>query len=364
MKIRSLILLLPVLASLMACHHAAVLPEPSAQVATAIASNTVVTVVTEQVKEIPFVKRSFSPYIGEKWIGNAISYGAYRKGQAPGVKGPSEADILEDLNILKEHWNLIRVYGSDADSERVLKVIHENKLPFKVMLGIWLENETKNLGREVENLEQAHKAIELANRYKNVVLAVNAGNESQVFWSWHRMEAVNLIKYIRTVRANIQQPVTTADDFGFWNKPESHLVADELDFIALHAYPLWNGQKLDHAMVWADSVYQDIRSKHPDMTIVLSEIGWATVYNPEKMGPGEQGSLIKAEVSLRAQEIFLNELNQWTNKNQITTFLFEAFDEPWKGGGDQSGPNEVEKHWGVYNEDRTPKKSLINYLNK
>ena len=363
MKSRSIILLLSlfaVFALLVACHHSSVVPEPIAETA-ALAASQATADSAVSLKEIPFVKRSFSPYIDEKWIGNAISYGCYREGQAPGVQGASEAEILEDLNILKEHWNLIRVYGSDDDSERILKVIHENKLPFKMMLGIWLENETKHPERKVLNEEQVTKAIELANRHRDIVAAVNVGNESQVFWSWHRMEAESLIKYIRTVRANIVQPVTTADDYGFWNKPESQAVADELDFIALHAYPLWNGQSLDYAMHWADSVYQDIQIRHPDMTIVLSEIGWATVYNPEKTGPGEQGSLIKAEVSIRAQEQFLIDLNQWINEKQVSTFLFEAFDEPWKGGGDQSGPDEVEKHWGVYNSDRTPKESLVNY---
>jgi len=364
MKSRSRTLLLPLLASvalLVACHHVSAVPEPIADTAALTPSQSIADSAVYS-KEVPFNKRSFSPYLGEKWIGNAISYGCYRQGQAPGVKGPSEAEILEDLNILKAHWNLIRVYGSDDDSERVLKVIHDNALPFKVMLGIWLENETKNPAREVENLEQVNKAIEFANRYSDIVIAVNAGNESQVFWSWHRMEAVSLIKYIRMVRANIVQPVTTADDFGFWNKPESQAVADELDFIALHAYPLWNGLQLENAMHWADSVYQDIKTRHPDMTIVLSEIGWATVYNPEKTGPGEQGTLIKAEVSLKAQEKFLTDLNLWINEKQVSTFLFEAFDEPWKGGGDQSGPNEVEKHWGVYDENRTPKESFTNYL--
>ena len=59
-------------------------------------------------RQEPFIPRKFDPYLNGKWIGNAISYGCYREGQAPGVEGPSEAEILEDLNILKEHWNLIR----------------------------------------------------------------------------------------------------------------------------------------------------------------------------------------------------------------------------------------------------------------
>ena len=32
--------------------------------------------------------------------------------------------------------------------------------------------------------------------------------------------------------------------------------------------------------------------------------------------------------------------------------MFEAFDEPWKGSPD---PNEPEKHWGLYTEQRKPK---------
>ena len=310
----------------------------------------------------PFETRIFKPYLDDKWIGNALSYGCYREGQAPGVKGPSEAEILEDLNILKAHWNLIRVYGSDDDSERLLKVIDDNALPMRVLLGIWLENETAHPERKVENLKQVSRAIQLANRYPQIVAAVNVGNESQVFWSWHRMETANLITYIRAVRYYIPQPVTTADDYNFWNKPESQAVAAEIDFIVLHAYALWNSQQLDHAIAWTDSVYHDARMRHPEKVIALGETGWATTYNPEKTGPGEQGSLIRGKVSLDAQTQFLYELNAWIKANNVTTFLFEAFDEPWKGGGTQTGPNEVEKHWGVYQADRTPKDSFTRYL--
>jgi exo-beta-1,3-glucanase (GH17 family) len=160
-------------------------------------------------------KRIFKPFIGDEWIGKAISYGPYREGQAPGEKGPSEEEILQDLKILGEHWNLIRVYGSDDDSERVLRVIHEHKLPIKVMLGIWLSNEIVHPHQLQNNQSQVKRGIDLANRFPDEVIAINVGNETQVFWSSHRMDPDNLIRYIREVRRHTKVPVTTADDFNF-----------------------------------------------------------------------------------------------------------------------------------------------------
>jgi len=306
----------------------------------------------------PFEVREFDPYLNDEWIGNAVSYGCYRKGQAPGSNGPSKVEILEDLNIITEHWNLIRVYNADDDSENLLEVIRENNIPIKVMLGVWLANEKKTPGTKEANITNVLRSIELANKYSDIIAAVNVGNETQVFWSWHKMDTENLIRYIRTVRNNTSVPVTTADDYNFWNKPESKPVAEEIDFIVTHIYPLWNGKTLDESIPWLEGTYTFVKNFHPGKQLVLGEIGWATDYNAEKKGDGEQGSLIKGEVSVEAQGKFLTQLNNWISTNQVTTFFFEAFDEPWKGGGENSGPKEVEKNWGVYYEDRTPKESL------
>jgi len=304
----------------------------------------------------------FDPYLNDKWIGNAISYGCYRTGQAPGNIGPSKEEILEDLNIIMNHWNLIRVYNADDDSERLLEVIRENNIPVKMMLGIWLANEEKDPETKKSNITNALRCIELANKFPDIIIAVNVGNETQVFWSWHRMKTENLIRYIRAVRNNITIPVTTADDYNFWNMPESRAVAAEIDFIVTHIYPLWNGKTLENAIEWLDENYQDVKRNHPEKQLVLGEIGWATVYNADKKGDGEQGSLIKGDVSIKAQGKFLIELNKWVNDNKVTTFFFEAFDEPWKGGGEDSGPNEIEKNWGIFYEDRTPKESFQNFI--
>jgi len=310
----------------------------------------------------PFEYRMFYPYLSGKWIGNAVSYGCYREGQEPGKKGPTTEEVREDLKIIAKYWNLVRVYNADDDTERILQVIHDERLPIRMMLGIWLENETNHLEQKQANIRNVLRGIELANRFEEIVMAISVGNETQVFWSGHRMEAEDLIRYIRAVRAHTHQPVTTADDYNFWNKMEAKRVAEEVDFLVTHIYPLWNGKTLDTAIGWMDSTFRDIRSKFPGQPIVLGETGWATDYNIEKKGAGEQGTLIKGEIGLAAQERYLQMHNDWVNATRVTTFLFEAFDEPWKGGGENSPPNEIEKHWGVFYQNRAPKESFENYL--
>lgn len=44
--------------------------------------------------------------------------------------------------------------------------------------------------------------------------------------------------------------------------------------------------------------------------------------------------------------------NYETDPVYIPTFVFEAFDEEWKGS---HHPLEPEKHWGLFKIDRTPK---------
>ncbi len=310
------------------------------------------------------VPRESDSWLHDKWIGAAASYGCYREGQAPGEKGPTKAEILEDLEIIAKNWNLIRVYNADDDTQRILEVIKESDVPIKVMLGVWLENEDNNPAARQSNIINVLRGIELANGYPDIVTAVNVGNETQVYWSGHRLNTDTLIRYIRVLREHTTVPVSTADDYNFWNKPESRKVADELDFVVTHIYPLWNGLTLDNTTLWLDKTYAEVKKLHPDKPVVLGEIGWATNYNPDKKGDGEQGSLIKGEVGLKAQETFLLELDTWVHKNSVITFLFEVFDESWKGGGASSGPDEIEKNWGVYYQDRSPKMSFINYLSK
>lgn len=313
-------------------------------------------------REEPFNLRALEPLIGDQWVGNAVAYGPYREGQAPGVKGPDDAELLEDLRIIAKHWNMIRLYGADGDTRRIVRLIDEHELPIKVIQGLWLEPEEGDSTKVEGNIRQVLTGVELAHRYPDVVAAISVGNETQVFWSSHTMDPELLIRYLRAVRNNVTVPVTTADDYLYWNKPESKRIAQESDFVFTHIHPLWNGKTLDVAVEWIDQIYRQLQELHPEREIVIGETGWATDYNSEKTGPGEQGTLVKGAVGLDAQAAFLADLDTWIESNRVITFLFEAFDESWKGGGESSPPSEIEKHWGVFNEDRTPKASFIRFL--
>jgi len=308
---------------------------------------------TDAAESNGLTKRPFEPMLDGKWIGNGISYGAYRDGEAPGEALTSKEHILEDLTILAERWNLIRLYGADEQARNILEVIEEHDLPIRVMQGIWLD--AHKTGQE--NEEQVRLAIEFANRFSDIIIAVNVGNEIFVDWSYHRIDDMDgVIEQIRRVRSGVPQPVTVADDYNFWNKPRARRVADELDFICLHAYAFWNDKTLDIAMEWTESIYRDIQSRHPDHTIAYCETGWPTsrVYGD---GSHEGGLIGKAGEP--EQEIFFNQYDPWAERNKVISFYFTSFDEKWKGGFDGDNPmDKAEKHWGLYYSDRTPKPVL------
>lgn len=305
--------------------------------------------------------RAFKPVLDGRWIGNGISYGPYRDGQSPHAgPGPTAAQLREDLGILVKHWNLLRMYSA-RDAAPVVEIIHKEKLPLRVMVGAWIATEAeyndegavvKELPEAVAaNRRQVAEAIRLANEYPDIVIAVCVGNETQVTWSSHRVNQKRLIAYVRQVRAGTRVPVTVADDFTFWDKEASKQLASEVDFIVMHVYPMWCSQPLSNAMPFTKAQYDAVTKMHPQHTVVIGEAGWATQSHDQ----GEQARLIKGQPGQDEQKQYHDAFVAWTSKQRICNFYFSAFDEKWKGG---AHPNEVEKHWGLFFSDRTPKKAM------
>jgi exo-beta-1,3-glucanase (GH17 family) len=297
-------------------------------------------------REDSFVVRPFQPDLDGHWIGNAICYGPHRDGQRPGGPSPSAAEMREDLRLLLPHWNLLRIYGSSEFTETLLGTIRDDELDMKVMLGVWIAPED-----DVANRREVEAAIRLAKKYSEIVIAVSVGNETQVSWSAHKSPLADLITHVRRVRAGVTVPVTVADDYSFWNQPESQKLALEIDFITMHAHPMWNGLQLDAALAWLQDQTAAIEALHPDRTVVVGETGWATSVHDQ----GEQAELIKGRPGELEQRRFHDEVRTWAAAQKLTVFFFEAFDENWKGG---PHPAEVEKHWGLFRADRSPKAAM------
>jgi len=299
-------------------------------------------------------------------VSKAICYSGFREGQHPdrgdGAINPSYEETLEDLKILasNSNFNLIRVYDSGENTQTILRVIDENNLDIKMMLGVWLKAEFSNHEKcwwlnepipaeELEantkmNLQEIETAIALAKKYSDIIVSVAVGNEALVEWNDHMVEVESVITYVNKVKKEIKQPVTVADNFKWWALDGLEL-SKAVDFISVHVYPLWEGQDIDSALAYSIDNIQEVRDSLPNSQIVITEAGWATVASEF----GERASEEK-------QEKYYNELMDWADENNYTVFFFEAFDEPWKG--DPNNALGVEKHWGIFNVDRTPKKVM------
>jgi exo-beta-1,3-glucanase (GH17 family) len=314
-----------------------------------------------EAREDPFVVRSFDVNPDGNWIGNAVCYGPHREGQRPGQASPSADELREDLALLLPHWNLMRIYSASEFTETLLSVIREGDLDMKVVLGAWIAPEERrdDEGRVAErfpdaaaaNRREVDAAIRLAGEYPDIIVAVTVGNETQIFWSGHRSPLDILIRHVRRVRAAVSVPVTVADDFNYWNKPDSRALAAEVDFVMMHAHPMWNGLQLEDALAWLKEQVSLVRATHPERVVVLGETGWATSVHTE----GEQARLIKGVPGESEQKHFYDAVRRWARDEKFPVFFFEAFDENWKGG---SHPDEVEKHWGLFRADRTPKAAV------
>lgn len=287
-----------------------------------------------------------------------IAYGPHRDAQRPGGPSPTRDELREDLHLLAKQWPVIRLYGSAEFASQVIELIRGDHLPLGVLLGVSIVTEarTDSGGRVFERLPGAVAAnrreieagVKLAKRYRSIVRALVVGNETQVYWSAGRVPQAQIVAAIREVRAQVPQPVTTGDDFAFWESRDSRAVADEVDFVTVHLHPLWNGCQLDTALAWLEHRYDAVVAAHPGKTVVIGETGWATRRNDE----GDQGKLMKGAVGEAEQARYLADLTRWLAGSRVPAIVFEAFDENWKGGPD---PADVEKHWGLYRADRIPK---------
>ena len=289
--------------------------------------------------------------------GKAICYSGFREGQNPGGVVPSYEEIKEDLLMLHNHWKYLRLYDCDEHSDIVLDVIQKEKLNFKVMLGAYIGAEMNNYGcpwggsyseeqlaeNKERNLRQIQKLILLANQYPEIIFSLSAGNEATVDWTDHYVPVKSVINYVKMIKEGAKQPVTFCENYVPWLDKLKGLV-EVVDFISIHTYPVWEYKNIHEALEYTKENYFAVADKYSNKPVIITEAGWATNSNGRGICP--------SNVSEEHQEIYYNDLVNWSSEEGILTFVFEAFDEPWKGSNE---PLEPEKHWGLFTVERVPK---------
>lgn len=288
----------------------------------------------------------------------AICYSGFRNGQQPGGIYPTYNEIKEDLLLLKPHWNYLRLYDCDEHALTVINVIKKEQLDFKILLGAYIEAEQNNHAcpwgggvyedKELERNKKSNdlkieRLIEWSIQYSDIIFAVSVGNEACVNWTDHFVPVERVVEFVQKVKASVNQPVSFCENYVPWLNELSPLV-EHIDFISIHTYPVWEHKTINEALEYTLQNYLAVANCYPTIPVVITEAGWATHSN---------GLGIRTEqVNELNQKQYYEDLTNWSIKNNILTFFFEAFDEQWKGSSD---PMEPEKHWGVFKTDRTPK---------
>lgn len=262
-----------------------------------------------------------------------LSYAPFRGTESPLV-GDIQIEperIAADLAQLATRTRCIRTYGVNHGTHRVPELAKQAGL--KVMLGIWLAPEPDR------NRIQIDTAIDLAQRFPDVVSAVVVGNEVLLRGE---MTPADLAATLREVKAAVPVPVTYADVPEFWTRHPD--LAKNVDFVTIHLLPYWEDfpTPVADAVAHAEATRKQIAALIPDKEIFIGEIGWPSA---GRMRAGALPSRIN-------QARFLHEVMALADRERFGVNLIEAFDQPWK----RQREGTVGGYWGLFDaEGRAPK---------
>ena len=361
------------------------------------------------------IKKKTTTMTAKQILGNpdylAISYGGYRENSRE--IQPTINELKEDMKILSAMGiKIIRTYNVQPKlphAANVLKAISELKkedptFEMYVMLGAWIDClnawTDKEPNHEVEsdqNEGEIARAVALAKQYPDIVKIIAVGNEAMVNWAtsyyvqpWVILKWVNHLQDLKQ-KGELSKDlwITSSDDFSSWGGgDESYRVKDledlikAVDYVSMHTYPyhyshyapdfweipeseqnLSDIEKIDNAMLRAleksKQLFKDVsdyvKSIDSTKTIHIGETGWATLSSGHY---GENGSRATDQYK---QGLYYKHLRNWTNKERISCFYFEAFDEQWK---DANNPLGSENHFGLINLKGEAKYPLWDLVDK
>ena len=254
---------------------------------------------------------------------DAIGSVSYTPGPPEYVRRPATPEILaridRDMARISTITSGVRLYSSDGLTAEIPAIAKQHGL--SVVAGAWVSRNVQATERELQ------AAITLVNRNQNV-RAIIVGNETILR---KELEAAQLIEQLRKVRRRVRVPVSTGETWDLWLKhPE---LVREVDFIAAHILPYWEGIPDHQALEYALGRYEALRAAYPGKRVVIAEFGWPSRgYNIKAASPGptRQATLIREFVNAAGER-------------DISVNIIEAFDQPWK-----TREGSVGAYWGLF----------------
>lgn len=262
------------------------------------------------------------------------SYSPFDKDQSPFdqpfVLRPERMDA--DLALLAKRFECVRTYSS-MGLEAIPALARKHGL--KLMQGAWVSRDPLATQQEVQAL------INSANANPDVVIGVIVGNEALLR---KEVTGAQLVDLINTVKSQVNQPVTYADVWEFWDQyPE---VAPAVDFLTIHLLPYWENQPsgIDAALDHVADIRQRFATQFAPKDILIGETGW----------PSEGRQREDALPSRVNQARFIRGFVQMAEQNGWHYNLIEAFDQPWK----RESEGAVGGYWGLFDANRLEKNIL------
>ncbi len=339
----------------------------------------------------------------------AISFGGYRD-KSRDIQ-PTVDQLKEDMKILfAMNIKIIRTYQTKyAEASNLLQAIHQLKkeaptFEMYVMLGAWIDCKKAWTGHPKHDDEdtaangaEIQKAIELTNQYPDIVKIIAVGNEAMVKWAasyyvqpWVILKYVNQLQDLKKAGSLPKDLwITSSDNFASWGGGDKEYHVEDLkklitavDYISMHSYPMhdthynpdfWgisNKEEslsdttkiiaaMNRARDYTISQYQAVSNYIQQLGIKkpihIGETGWASFSNEHY---GANGSKATDEYK---EGLYYNQIREWTNREAIACFYFEAFDEIWK---DAANPGGSENHFGLFTIDGKAKFVIWDLVDK
>lgn len=253
---------------------------------------------------------------------HGIGFSPYLEGQEPGEE-ISEEQIRKRMAIIKPHVKWVRSFSCTEGNELIPKIAHE--MGIKTLVGAWLGKDEEMNRLEIENLIKAAKA--------GYVDIVAVGNEVM-----YRKDLIEdqLLGYIQQVKNELPHiPVGYVDAYyEFENRPR---ITEACDVILANCYPFWEGCHIDYSLLYMQDMYRRTVRAAKGKKVIITETGW-----PNK-GQSFHGAVPSQESAIR---YFLN-TQLWSKADNIETFYFSSFDEPWKIGDE----GDVGAFWGLWDKN-------------